>query len=327
MASPYSTGPWGGRRPGGHAGFVGRTRHLRIGSYASRPNPAGSSPAGTGSGAIAARCRTDGNRTLRLLAIVAHPDDESLGLGGLLARSAAEDVETFVMTATRGQRGRFYDRASPGEEEVGRVREVELRAAARELGVSGVRVLDYMDGEVDSADPAAVGEIAAEIRRIRPDVVVTFGADGAYGHPDHIAISQLTGAAIALAGSCGRAGSPDSPPVHQVEKLYWIAWGGATWARYEAAVKRLVSKVDGVARQANPWPDWAITTSVDATAHWRTVWRAVQCHATQIHAYGRLAELTEAEHRAIWGTQEFYRVFSLVNGGRERETDVFEGLR
>jgi LmbE family N-acetylglucosaminyl deacetylase len=264
---------------------------------------------------------------LRLLAVLAHPDDESLGLGGLLARSSAEGVEACVLTATRGQRGRFYDQPSPGEAEVGRVREAELRAAGRELGVREVRVLDYMDGELDAADPGIVaGEIAAEIRRIRPQVVVTFGADGAYGHPDHIAISQLTGAAIARAGDSGWVG-PGPEAAHLVPKFYWIAWGEATWARYEAAVKRLASKVDGVVRHANPWPDWAITTSVDATAQWRTVWRAVQCHATQIHAYGRLPELSEAEHREIWGRQEFYRVFSLVNGGRERETDVFDGLR
>lgn len=265
---------------------------------------------------------------LRLLAILAHPDDESLGLGGILAKSAAEGIGTFVLTATRGQRGRFYDRPSPGETEVGRVREAELRAAASELGVRDVRVLDYMDGELDGVDRRAVaGEIAAEIRRIRPQVVVTFGADGAYGHPDHIAISQLSGAAVALAGDNGWAGAPGVGPAWQVAKLYWMAWGEAQWARYEAAVKRLAARVDGVVRQANPWPDWAITTAVDATAHWRTVWRAIQCHATQILAYGRLPELTDGEHREIWGRQEFYRVFSLVNGGRARETDVFEGLR
>jgi LmbE family N-acetylglucosaminyl deacetylase len=264
---------------------------------------------------------------LRLLAILAHPDDESLGFGGLLARSAAEGIETFVLTATRGQRGRYFDQTSPGEDVVGRVREAELRAAARELGVHEVRVLDYLDGKLDAAEPGiAAGSIAAEIRRIRPHVVATFGADGAYGHPDHIAISQLTGAAIALAADGSWVGAAPGA-AHQVAKLYWLAWGKTTWLRYEAAVKRLASTVDGVVRHANPWPDWAITTSVDATAHWNTVWRAVKCHATQIHAYGRLPELSEAEHREIWGKQEFYRVFSLVNGGRERETDVFEGLR
>ena len=76
-----------------------------------------------------------------------------------------------------------------------------------------------------------------------------------------------------------------------------------------------------------PWPDWAITTVVDTRAWWPTVWRAVSCHESQIAAYERLAHLSPEHHEALWGWQSYYRAFSLVNGGRERETDLFEGLR
>jgi LmbE family N-acetylglucosaminyl deacetylase len=82
-----------------------------------------------------------------------------------------------------------------------------------------------------------------------------------------------------------------------------------------------------VERQAAPWPDWEITTVVDTSEHWRTVWKAVQCHESQMAIYGPLANLSEAHHRQLWGKQELYRAMSLVNGGRRQEADIFEGLR
>src|SRR5689334_19745087 len=100
-----------------------------------------------------------GHRPLRLMAVLAHPDDESLGIGGTLAAYAARGVETYVVTATRGERGRYFaDAHRPSDAEVGRVREAELRAAAQALGVREVVLLDYIDGELDRADPhEAVG--------------------------------------------------------------------------------------------------------------------------------------------------------------------------
>lgn len=264
---------------------------------------------------------------LRLLAILAHPDDESLGTGGTLARYAREGAGTYVLTATRGEKGRFGTAAErPPQEVVARTREAELRAAATVLGVREVTLLDYVDGELDRADPIeAAGKIAAEIRRIRPQVVVTFAPDGGYGHPDHIAVSQLAAAGIVRASAPGDA--PPGLPPHAVAKFYYMAWTRRKWGPYEAAFKVLRSTVDGVERQAVPWPEWQITTEIDTEACWETVWSAVQCHKTQLPGYRNLASVSEAHHRDLWGTQEFYRVFSTVNGGRKRETDLFEGLR
>jgi LmbE family N-acetylglucosaminyl deacetylase len=263
---------------------------------------------------------------LKLMGVFAHPDDESLGTGGVFAKYAAEGIETYVVTATRGQKGRFLcDADRPDDEEVGRIRERELRSAAAELGIREVVVLDGVDGELDRADHMKViARIAAEIRRVKPDVVVTFASDGAYGHPDHIAISQFTTAAVVVAASPDTAGGGEP---HAIAKLYWIAWPESKWRAYQAALKKLVSRVDGREREAVPWPDWAITTVVDTAGHWPTVWRAVQCHATQIGIYSTLADLPPAHHHGLWGTQEFYRVFSRVNGGRAREDDLFAGLR
>jgi len=272
---------------------------------------------------------------LRLLAVLAHPDDESLGFGGTLAKYAAEGIETHLVTATRGEAGRF-GAAGRGRDpvEVGSVREAELRAAAAVLGVSEVSILGYPDGAVDKVPHAtAIAAIVAHIRRIQPDIIVTFGPEGGYGHPDHIAVSQFaTAAALCAADSeyvlDQNALQPglDSGP-HRISKLYYLAWRNDKWKAYQAAFRKLTSTVDGVERQATPWPDWAVTTAIDTQRVWPIVWEAVCRHETQISIYGQLRELTTEQQMALWGSQEFYRVFSTVNGGRTLETDLFEGLR
>ena len=272
-------------------------------------------------------------KKLRLLAVLAHPDDESLGFGGTLARYAHEGVETYLVTATRGEAGRVGSLGKSGDPvEVGRVREAELHAAAAVLGIREVSILGYPDGAVDRVAPAiAIGAIASHIRRIRPHVIVTFGPDGAYGHSDHIAISQFTtAAALCAADSEYRVdGGPPmvSVPPHRISKLHYVAWRKSKWDVYQAAFRKLTSMVDGVERQATPWPDWAITTEIDTSAFWRTVWEAVCRHQTQMSIYERLQDLTAEEQIALWGSQEFYRVLSSVSGGRKLETDLFEGLR
>ena len=141
----------------------------------------------------------------RLMAVLAHPDDESLGVGGTLAKYASEGVDVCLVTATRGDAGRFRGYRSgedghPGPAAVASTREGELRAAAAVLGLREVSVLGHRDAQLDRADPReVVGQIVADVRKFRPDVVVTFGPDGAYGHPDHIAISQFTTAAMVAA--------------------------------------------------------------------------------------------------------------------------------
>lgn len=262
-------------------------------------------------------------RPLRLLAVLAHPDDESLGVGGTFARYAEEGVETYLVTATRGERGRIGTER-PGPAIVAPLRERELRAAAEVLGIREVVFLDYLDAELDRAPVVeAAGRIAAAVRRLRPQVVITFPHDGSYGHPDHVAISQLTGAALVEAAVPGPAGEPG----HRVDKLYWIAWRAPLWRAYREAFGDLVARVDGVERRAEAWPDWAVTTAIDTRTVWSRVWKAVQCHASQVSGYAQLAGVSAEHHETIWGAQEFYRVWSRVDVGRGTETDLFEGLR
>ena len=266
---------------------------------------------------------------LRLLAILAHPDDESLGIGGALASCAAEGVETCLLTATRGERGRYFDNEDrPSDTEVGQVREQELADACGVLGIKELHLLDYLDGELDQA-PAdeVVGRIARVIRRIRPQVILSFDPFGAYGHPDHIAISQFASAAAVVAADPHWRGGKEELVAFGVSKFYYMVNDQARWDAYQNAFKRLVSRVDGVERMATPWPDWSITTRIDASAYASQVWEAVQCHRTQLAMYQSLEALAPADHEALWGNQTFYRVYSTVNGGRELETDLFEGLR
>jgi LmbE family N-acetylglucosaminyl deacetylase len=269
------------------------------------------------------------------MAVLAHPDDESLGAGGTLAKYASEGVDVMVLTATRGDAGRFQghrvgDPGHPGAAELGRIREGELRAAAAALGVGAVACLGYGDGQLDRANPdQVIAEIAWHVRRHRPNVVITFGPDGAYGHPDHVAISQFTTAAMVAAAGADLRAPRDEAIIapHVVSKLYYLAWSEATWAAYQHAVHKLVATVDGIERQATPWPEWAITTVIDTRRFWSTVWRAVSCHQSQVGAYASLKDLSPEHHEALWGAQTFYRAFSHVNGGRVRETDLFEGIR
>jgi LmbE family N-acetylglucosaminyl deacetylase len=272
-------------------------------------------------------------RTPRILAVLAHPDDESLGVGGTLAKYASEGIDVFLLTATRGDRGRFRgygldDPQHPGPKALANIREGELRAAALALGVREVAILDYHDQQLDRANPSeAIASIAAHIRRVRPDVVVTFGPDGAYGHPDHIAISQFTTAAIVVAASPAiPCDGIEAVKPHSVSKLYYMAWPEPTWKAYQSAFRKLVSTVDGVERQAVPWPDWAITTVIDTRSFWPAVWRAICCHESQVTAYERLKGLAPGDHEALWGRQSFYRVFSTVSGGRVSEVDLLEGI-
>ena len=266
--------------------------------------------------------------TLRLMCVLAHPDDESLGAGGALASCAAQGIETYLVTATRGERGRYGDPAeSPGPDVVGRAREAELHAAARELGLREVQFLGYRDGELDQVEPAAAIErIVWHLRRVRPHVVVTFGPDGGYGHPDHIAISQLTVGCRHLRRRSRRrrdtargASSCRQAVLHRVERR---EVGRIPGSPPSAGERRGRCRAPGGAV-----PDWAITTVVDTSHVWPTVWRAVSCHKTQMAIFKGLATLSDDHQRALWGTQEFYRVFSVVNGGRAMESDLFEGLR
>jgi N-acetyl-1-D-myo-inositol-2-amino-2-deoxy-alpha-D-glucopyranoside deacetylase len=261
------------------------------------------------------------------MCIAAHPDDETLGAGGTLAKYAREGVETYVVTATRGEAGRHGASSErPPAEAIGRARECEERAATEILGVQGVWFLGCSDGEVDRADPCEViRDMVALIRRVRPQVLVTLPPYGSDGHPDHVAVSQLATAAVLRAADMSYCA--ESGPPHVAAKLYFMVWTREMWDAYQAGFGLPRFMVDGTPRMPAPWPDWAVTTVLDTSGVWRIVWDAVQCHRSQLSGLEGIALLDEADHRLLWGVQRYYRALSLVNGGRARERDLFEGLR
>ena len=266
--------------------------------------------------------------TLKLLAIFPHPDDETLGLGSTLARYSSEGVETYLVCATRGERGWFDSEGpDPGLEGVGRIREAELRCAAENLGLHEVNFLDYLDGDVDRAVPEEIiGKIVFHIRRIKPQVVVTFGPDGAYGHPDHIALSQFTNGALVCAADRNFVDSHAQPP-HRVLKFYYMVDSHEIVNVANEAFGGISMEIDGITRTHVGWADWQITTWLDNNTYLDKVQKAMLCHKSQIPGYHPIDQWSLDELAKIFGTGHFYRAFSLVNGGREVERDLFEGLR
>lgn len=128
----------------------------------------------------------------RILAVLAHPDDESFGAGGTLAKYAHKGVQVILLCATRGEAG--ISGVAP--EEAGAIREEELLQAAEYLGIE-VHFLGYQDGELLKADPLKLLEnVACWIDTVQPQVVLTFGPDGVSGHPDHVTISHIVTQAV-----------------------------------------------------------------------------------------------------------------------------------
>jgi LmbE family N-acetylglucosaminyl deacetylase len=148
----------------------------------------------------------------RLLGVFAHPDDEVFCAGGTLAKYVSYGSEAMVVSATRGQGGQIRDAGAATRRTLGQVREGELQQACSILGVQHALCLDYPDGELARVDRVALSEDVLHIASdFRPDVVITFGPEGAYGHPDHIAISEATTEAFRRARVDGPAEGPSRP--------------------------------------------------------------------------------------------------------------------
>jgi LmbE family N-acetylglucosaminyl deacetylase len=169
----------------------------------------------------------------RLLGVFAHPDDEVFCAGGTMARAAEAGAEVMIVSASRGEQGQIRDPAAATRRTLGAVREGELSAAAAELGVQRVQVLAYPDGALQHHRSSLGAAIAEIMRQFDPDTIITFGADGGYGHPDHVAISELTTEAFrALARDHNRAQRlyhavfPPRRTCMAEELAHWIADSG-----------------------------------------------------------------------------------------------------
>jgi LmbE family N-acetylglucosaminyl deacetylase len=150
--------------------------------------------------------------------VLAHPDDETFFAGGAIAKYAAEGADVAIVCGTRGERGSTGNLCSI--EDLPRVREAELHAAARELGVAGVEVLPYEDQKLWTAPADTIRrQIVAAVRRTRPQVVITFDPNGANEHTDHIVISRF--ALDAISAAADARWYPEAGPPHQTARVVW----------------------------------------------------------------------------------------------------------
>lgn len=277
-----------------------------------------------------------------LLAVLAHPDDETFGTGGTLALYARSGVEVHLVCATRGEVGEMDARLMRGFDSVGARREHELRCAAELLGLSGVHFLGYRDsgmpGSADNSHPNALAaqplekvaaEVAQTIRTLKPQVVITFDPIGGYRHPDHIAIHKATVKAFEDTLKPQAEGLPDS---YHPGRLYFQT--------IPRGFLRLIVRVLPIFGR-NPRKfgqngdiDLVSIAEVDFPTHAVIDYRAVaeirdeasRCHESQGGASMTSSGWIGKLRRWFMAKEMYMRAYPVVVPGEKRVTDLFAGL-
>lgn len=277
------------------------------------------------------------------MTVHAHPDDETVFTGGILARYAAEGVQTIVVTCTGGEVGEISDPALATPETLGNVRAGELAGALKALNVGQGFSLGYRDsGMIGTAENGhagcfwqanldeATGKLVSLIRTTRPDVLVTYDERGNYGHPDHINAHRITVLAFERAGNPAWYPDQELPP-HAPAKLYVCVFPRSRLDRMNATLAEL-----GI---ENPWqseaegpddgfwrPDTDVTARIDVAAHLSARRAAFLAHRTQFAADDFTLTLPDAVTEQLWGTEFFGRLACRVDAP-DQEDDLFAGLR
>ena len=290
-----------------------------------------------------------------LLGLFAHPDDESFGPGGTLARYAAEGADVHVIIATDGDAGSVEENHKREDgRTLAQVRGEELAKAVIALGITSVWNLPYRDsgmrGSADNEHPRSLiqqpvesltAELVDYIRRLRPQVILTHDPFGGYGHPDHIAAAKIARRAWEVAGD--PTWRPSAGPAWLPKKLYEVRIPDS---QRDAVLALLESRgieswwsepKDVTAEELEKWrawrammacPDEIITTRIDIRNQLGAKRRAIQAHATQIKSDGPLLLLSEDDQIAL-GAREQYRLLAhrLDVAPALPEKDLFAGLR
>jgi LmbE family N-acetylglucosaminyl deacetylase len=272
-------------------------------------------------------------RPLTLMAVHAHPDDEATGTGGVLAQSAAQGIQTVLVTCTDGGCGDGPGGVKPGEPghdpaAVVALRQLELEASCAVLKVGALELLGYADsgmmGWPQNAAPeafwntpvdAAAARLAELIERYQPDVIVTYDENGFYGHPDHIQAHRVTMAAVDLADSQA--------------KVYWTTFPRSAMAKFAQTMRELGADWD----EADPnsdepeigLPDDQVTTWVDTREFGTQKYGSLEAHASQTDNIFFL-KMGVAKFTELMGIETFVRVRDTT-GAPLPETDLFAGLR
>jgi LmbE family N-acetylglucosaminyl deacetylase len=289
---------------------------------------------------------TNPDQPLTLMVIFAHPDDETFGIGGTMARYGADpDVRVVLICATRGEAGQINDPTLATPAHLGEVREAELRCACRRLGVDTLHFLGYRDSGMAGteenlnpralamADPdEAVGRIVSHIRRERPHVIVTHDETGGYGHPDHIAVHYHTKAAFAAAADPTRYPEQIEAGLqpYQTPRLFFTAIPHRFFRAVIDKLQELGMEVPErlLQRQDGPFglPDDACTTDIDVQDFWAARQAATRCHATQLSPDSILAILPPEVMRELL-TWECFQLAESTVDDEDDSHDLFIGLR
>ncbi len=267
-----------------------------------------------------------------LMALFAHPDDESFATGGTLARYAHSGVRVILATATRGEAGIVHEEGLHLAADMGQVREAELRCACRAMGIETLRLLGYRDsgmaGDPQNQHPNAfcgaaaeqvVGQILELFREFQPQVVLTFGPTGGYGHPDHLAIHRHTVAAWE------RAGELTNPP----RKLYYTAVSIQTFIRirramFEAGLITEMPSEEEIARRGTP--EDRVTTTIDIRDYLEHKVQALRCHRTQLPPNHPWLNMPPEFRRQHMGSEFFTLAATRGVETVLPEEDLLEGL-
>ncbi|MBN1427377.1 MAG: PIG-L family deacetylase [Anaerolineae bacterium] len=283
----------------------------------------------------------------RMLVVMAHPDDETFGMAGTIARYVDEGVKVYLICATNGEAGMAEPEFMQGHTSVAEMRLAELYCAAETLGLSRVYTFDYRDsgmaGSPENNHPdclfaadvdAVAGRIVEVIREVRPQVVVTFDPYGGYGHPDHIATHQATVRAFDSAGDPGAY--PEhieaDRQVYRPQKLYFMTFD-KRWLRFTVWLFALMGQ-DPERMGRNKDVNMRYIAGLETPIHARVktgsyqeiVRRARECHASQLGGLSprRLANILSS---LFMGTEDHYTRAYPISNDRCRERDLFEGVK
>ena len=254
-----------------------------------------------------------------LLGVFAHPDDEAYSVAGSLAKHTDEGIPATLLCFTRGEAGQIRDGSDATRETLGEVREGELRAACRIVGVTDVRIVGTADGGTQ-ADEEGVSKIVAAIEELRPRVVVTMEPHGVTRHPDHIAVSKMTTDAFHAARERTKGTYP--------ERLYYSAFPKTAFEAFGAELSKrgvppFTSPDDPLAVQ--PAPDESLACIVDVSAWVPRKADALRAHDTQ--SMEVIAWLPEDMLTLFLGVEAFQRPFPETIEGGAAEADLFAAFR
>ena len=259
--------------------------------------------------------------TAGLVAIFAHPDDETFGVGGTMATYAARGVPVTMVCATRGEVGQISPGTDATPETLGQHREQELRDAMAILGVGDVRFLDFRDsgmlGTPENADPrnlknanaeSVVTPLVAVIRERRPDVVVTWDLSGGYGHPDHVAVHHHATAAFHAAADASQyAGTGEA---WATPALFYVSIPIEEWGKLVEEMRKFGLSEPGLddgTVEMMKLPRLTPNCIIDVGAVFEAKERALMAHRTQINDVEPMMRLPEKFRRDFFGREHFYR--------------------